>query len=30
MSEKVEKRNKLAIIAWSGTADKLYPVAILS
>lgn len=30
MSEKVEKRNKLAIIAWSGTADKLCPVAILS
>jgi len=30
MAEKVEKRNKLAIIAWSGTVDKLYPVAILS
>jgi peroxiredoxin family protein len=30
MAEKIEKKNKLAIIAWSGTADKLYPVAILS
>ena len=30
MEEKVEKKNKLAIIAWSGTVDKLYPVAILS
>jgi peroxiredoxin family protein len=30
MAEKVEKKNKLAIIAWSGTVDKLYPVAILS
>jgi len=30
MSEKVEKRNKLAIIAWSGTVDKLYSVAALS
>ncbi|MFN3803909.1 MAG: DsrE/DsrF/DrsH-like family protein [Pyrobaculum sp.] len=25
-----EKKNKLSIIAWSGTVDKLYPVAILS
>lgn len=24
------KKSKLAIIAWSGTVDKLYPVAILS
>ncbi len=30
MAEKVEKKNKLVIIAWSGTVDKLYPVAILS
>ncbi|CCC81081.1 DsrE/DsrF/DrsH-like family protein [Thermoproteus tenax] len=28
--ERIEKKNKLAIIAWSGTIDKLYPVAILS
>jgi len=26
----MEKKNKLAIIVWSGTVDKLYPVAILS
>jgi len=26
----MEKRNKLAIIMWSDTVDKLYPVAILS
>jgi peroxiredoxin family protein len=30
MAEKVEKRNKLTIIAWSGTVDKLYPVATLA
>jgi len=26
----MEKKNKLAIIVWSGTVDKLYPAAILS
>lgn len=30
MVEEVKKKSKLAIIAWSGTVDKLYPVAILS
>jgi len=26
----MEQKNKLAIIVWSGTVDKLYPAAILS
>ncbi|MFB6491342.1 MAG: DsrE/DsrF/DrsH-like family protein [Thermoproteus sp. AZ2] len=30
MAEEVKKKAKLAIIAWSGSVDKLYPVAILS